>query len=73
METPFRNLMTADDAVFSIDDFVQYFLAAINAGNVNQIKECCQVAEQLFLLNEESISGMLSLHLVTTVFRFLKR
>lgn len=67
------DLITADDAVFCIDSFVQYTLAAINAGDLNQIKECCLIAEQLFLLNEESIATMLSMHFITTVFPVLEK
>ena len=65
--------MVADDAVFCIDGFVQYFLAAINAGDVNQIKECCHIGERLFLLNEENVAGMLSMHLITTIFPVLEK
>lgn len=70
---PVQNLMVADDAVFCIDGFVQYFLAAINAGDVNQIKECCHIGERLFLLNEENVAGMLSMHLITTIFPVLEK
>lgn len=72
-KTRILDLITADDAVFCVDSFVRYTLAAINAGDVNQIKECCRVAEQLFLLNEESIAGMLSMHFITTVFPVLEK
>lgn len=71
--TPVQNFIVADDAMFCIEGFVQYFLAAINAGDVNQIKECCHIAERLFLLNEEYAAGMLSMHLITTIFPVLEK
>jgi hypothetical protein len=72
-ETSFKNLAIADDAAFCVDTFVQYFLAAIEAYDVNQIRECSDLAERLFSLNEEGVAGILSMHLITNVFPALEK
>ena len=72
-ETSFPNLTVADDAAFCVDAFVQYFLAAIEADDAKQIRECSDLAKQLFSLNEENVAGILSMHLITKVFPILKK
>jgi hypothetical protein len=69
----FQNLAIADDAAFCVDTFVQCFLAAIDGEDTDQIKKCCDLAERLFSLNEESVAGIFSMHLITKVFPILEK